>query len=127
VLVLEWTDPLFSAGHWVPDMVRRAGGQEVMGKTGEKSRLIGDEELAGAAPEVIVVAPCGYALADTVSEAKVLLASGRLPQAPSAWALDANRLVSSPGPGVVHGIEVLSRVMHPALFGVPAAKDALRL
>lgn len=125
VLVLEWTDPLFSAGHWVPDMVRRAGGQEVIGKIGAKSRHITAGELSVAAPEVIVIAPCGYALADAVTETKAML--GSLPHAPSMWAIDANRLTSSPGPGVVHGIEVLARIIHPALFGEPSTKDAARL
>ena len=126
VLVLEWTDPLFSAGHWVPDMVRRAGGHEVIGKTGEKSRHIGEDELTAAAPEVIIVAPCGYALVDAQGEARALLAAGVLPRVQSAWALDANRLASSPGPGVIQGIEVLARILHPALFGAPSPKDALR-
>jgi iron complex transport system substrate-binding protein len=127
VLVLEWTDPMFSAGHWVPDMVRRAGGQEVVGKVGEKSRHISDDELNAAEPEVVIVAPCGYVLEDAMAEATALVASGGLPRSQSAWALDANRLASSPGPGVIHGIEVLARILHPALFGPPSPKHALQL
>jgi iron complex transport system substrate-binding protein len=129
VLVLEWTDPLFDAGHWVPDMVRRAGGHEVIGDAGGMSRRISDDELQRSNPETIVVAPCGYALAEAVAEAQQLIRSDTLAFARSTpvWALDANRLTSSPGPGVVHGIEVLSRIIHPALFGEPAPRDATRL
>ena len=129
VLVLEWTNPPFSAGHWVPDMVRRAGGVELFGEIGQLSRRIEFDELVGRDPSVIVVAPCGYALADTAREMRELLSSehGAWMRSIPVWALDANRLTSSPGPSVVHGIEVLARVMHPDLFGAPSSKDAIKL
>lgn len=129
VLVLEWTDPLFSAGHWVPDMVRRAGGREVIGQSGEASRRISPAEIPGSNPEVIVMAPCGYDLAATVHEAKARAGSEAWTWMRSmpVWAIDANRLTSSPGPGVVHGIEVLARVLHPKIFGTPSSHDAIQL
>lgn len=124
VLVLEWTEPMFNAGHWVPDMVRRAGGHEVIGVTGEISRRFDNAEFMSARAELIIVAPCGYALADAVREAgsfrRVTVLEIPL------WAIDANRLTSSPGPGVIHGIEVLSRIIHPSLFGDPSPRDAVR-
>ena len=129
VLVLEWTNPAFSAGHWVPDMVRRAGGGELSGETGQLSRRIEYDELVGRDPSVIVVAPCGYVLADALRETEELLRAehGAWMRYKIVWALDANRLTSSPGPSVVHGIEVLARIMHPLLFGAPSPKDATRI
>ena len=127
VLVLEWTDPPFNAGHWVPDMVRRAGGHEVLGRTGEKSRRITDDEIRTSSPDIIVIAPCGYGLDDAVREARDLVESASFARSTSVWALDANRLTSSPGPAVVRGIEVLAHVLHPALFGEPSTRDAIKI
>ena len=129
VLVLEWTNPPFSAGHWVPDMVRRAGGAELFGEAGELSRRIEFDEIIGRDPSLIIIAPCGYTLTDTVQESQALLRSeqGAWMRSRPAWAVDANNLTSSPGPGVIRGIEVLARIMHPSLFGQPSTKDAIRL
>ena len=127
VLVLEWTDPPFNAGHWVPDMVRRAGGHEVLGRTGEKSRRIPDDEIRASSPDIIVIAPCGYGLDDAVREAKDLVESAAFARSTPVWAVDANRLTSSPGPAVVRGIEVLAHVLHPALFGEPSTRDAVKI
>ena len=127
VLVLEWTDPPFNAGHWVPDMVRRAGGHEVLGRTGEKSRRITDDEIRTSSPDIIVIAPCGYGLDDAVREARDLVESASFARSTPVWALDANRLTSSPGPSVVRGIEVLAHVFHPALFGEPSTRDAIKI
>lgn len=129
VLVLEWTNPTFSAGHWVPDMVRRAGGHEIVGQSGQVSRRVEVDELRRGNAEVMVVAPCGYSLEQAVRESTALVNDenrGWLRSMP-LWAIDANRLTSSPGPGVVHGIEVLSRIIHPALFGEPSPRDAVRI
>jgi iron complex transport system substrate-binding protein len=123
VLVLEWTDPPFNAGHWVPDMVRRAGGQEVLGRAGEISRRISTEEIQAAKPSVVVIAPCGYTLADAMREVSPWPEARSTP----VWVIDANRLTSSPGPGVVHGIEVPAKILHPALFGAPSSRDAVQI
>jgi iron complex transport system substrate-binding protein len=123
VLVLEWTDPPFNAGHWVPDMVRRAGGHEVLGRIGEISRRVSIEEIQSAKPEVVVIAPCGYTLADAMREPSPWLESRSTP----IWVIDANRLTSSPGPGVIRGIEVLAQILHPALFGSPSRHDAIQI
>ena len=122
VLVLEWTDPPFNAGHWVPDMVRRAGGHEVLGRAGEISRRVTIEEIEAANPEVVVIAPCGYTMADALREVSRPGANST-----PVWVIDANRLTSTPGPGVVHGIEVLARILHPALFGAPSPRDAVQI
>ncbi len=123
VLVLEWTDPPFNAGHWVPDMVRRAGGQEVLGKAGEISRRISIAEIQQANPEVVVIAPCGYSMEDALREVAPWPSSPSTP----VWVIDANRLTSSPGPGVVRGIEVLAGILHPHLFGAPSSRDAVQI
>jgi len=129
VVVLEWTGPAFSAGHWVPDMVRRAGGHELIGKSGEASRRIRTAEVLEANPEVVVIAPCGYDLEATVRETKALAGNEAFTWMRSmrVWAIHANRLTSSPGPGVVHGIEVLARILHPTLFGNPSPHDAIQV
>lgn len=126
VVVLEWTDPPFSAGHWVPDQVRRAGGSELYGEAGAVSRRLRFDEMRGRDPSAVVVAPCGYSLADTIREVTSLPDPDfrRWLQERTVWAIDANRLTSSPGPGVVHGIEVLAKILHPELFGSPDPRDA---
>jgi iron complex transport system substrate-binding protein len=129
VLVLEWTEPPFSAGHWVPDMVWRAGGREVIGESGDTSRRISEAEVRGSNPDVVVIAPCGYDLEATTREAKARAGTEAWTwmRAMPVWAIDANRLTSSPGPGVVHGIEVLARILHPSLFGKPLPRDAIQM
>ena len=123
VVVLEWTEPPFSAGHWVPDMVRRAGGTELIGRSGEVSRRTTLEEIRGRDPAVIIVAPCGYNMSNGQREAEALKQSFHQP----IWVIDANRLTSSPGPGVIHGIEVLARILHPGIFGAPDPRDAVQI
>ena len=123
IVVLEWVEPPFSAGHWVPDMVRRAGGAELIGRTADVSGRTTLEELRGRDPAVIIVAPCGYSVAEARREAEALAKSFHQP----LWVIDANRLTSSPGPGVVHGIEVLARILHPAIFGLPDPRDAVQI
>ncbi|MBX3174439.1 MAG: ABC transporter substrate-binding protein [Gemmatimonadaceae bacterium] len=118
VAVIEWGDPIFAAGHWVPEMVRRAGGIDVLATAGEHSRTFTLQQLRDADPEILLIAPCGYDLQSSLDEAQRLLA---LPE--WAWsrerlvfALDANALVSRPGPRVIDGIEVMARLFNPSLF-----------
>lgn len=122
VAVLEWTDPPFAAGHWVPDMVRRAGGVDVLARAGEHSRVVEPATVRDAAPDLLLVAPCGYPLARAAREARALLDS-------PAWswarglpvaALDGNAFTARPGPRVVDGIEVMARLFNPALFSTLA-------
>lgn len=118
VALVEWTAPVFLAGHWGPEQVKRAGGIDVLGTAGAHSVPVSLEALAAAAPEVVLVAPCGYGLEAAVAEARRLLdtpgwgwLAGR-----AVWALDANGLVSRPGPRVVDGIEAMARIFNPACF-----------
>jgi iron complex transport system substrate-binding protein len=126
VAVLEWTDPVFTAGHWVPEMVRRAGGTEVLAEPGSHSRSIEVGDVEKANPELLVFAPCGYGLERAAREAGETLARDdwHWARGLAAWAIDANALASRPGPRVVDGVETLASVMHPGLFGAPARDRA---
>lgn len=129
---IEWLDPLFSAGHWVPEMVRLAGGEELFAKAGEPSMRLSPEAFE-AAPEVVVLMPCGFDAARTLREAHVLtklpgwddlpaVKSGRV------WAVDANSYFSRPAPRLVEGVEILARIFHPEAFpDAPEPEDAARL
>ena len=114
-LVLEWTDPPFAPGHWVPEMVERAGGTSVLGTPGEKSVRTTWEEARAAEPEVVVCAPCGYGLEASERLARDLVAAGRLPDAVPVWAVDANASFARPGPRLVDGVEALAGILHPDL------------
>jgi iron complex transport system substrate-binding protein len=121
VAVMEWTDPPFSAGHWVPDMVGAAGGVSVLGRSGQRSERIDWPDLAAARPDVIVVAPCGFHLSDACRLATDLLASGRLPPNVPVWAVDADSAFVRPGPRLVDGVEALAGICHPGVQ--PAVSD----
>ena len=126
VAVLEWTDPVYSAGHWVPDMVHRAGGVDVLAKPGAHSRAVAVADVAAQAPEMLLFAPCGYGLERATREARAVLARDdwRWARGLVVWAIDANALASRPGPRVVDGVEVLASIMHPSVFGAPRADRA---
>jgi iron complex transport system substrate-binding protein len=126
VAVIEWTDPLFAAGHWVPDMIRRAGGRDVLGSSGAHSAQVTAAQVAATDPAVVIVAPCGYSAPRAATALNSLLADPAWAWAASrpAWALDANVLTSRPGPQLVRGVEVLAALLHPQLFPAPAARDA---
>jgi iron complex transport system substrate-binding protein len=113
IAVLEWTDPPFSAGHWVPDMVGAAGATCVLGDRGQRSRPIEWAELTDSAPDVIVVAPCGYGLAGAIDLAVTLQRTGRLPSGADLWAVDADAAFVRPGPRLVDGVETLAAIAHP--------------
>jgi len=121
IAMLEWTDPPFSAGHWVPDMVAAAGATCVLGDRGERSRPLDWDELSASAPEVIVVAPCGYGLPGATDLAVTLQRTGRLPPAADLWAVDADAAFVRPGPRLVDGVETLAAIAHPD--AVPARPD----
>ena len=118
VLVLEWTDPPFAPGHWIPEMVTRAGGEPTLGVAGTRSSRITWDEAVGSAPDVVVCAPCGFDLDGSTS-----LAEGvrhRFPGVP-VWAVDADGHFARPGPRLVDGVEVLAQVLHPDDAAGPTA------
>jgi iron complex transport system substrate-binding protein len=115
---IEWLDPPFSAGHWVPEMVRLAGGEELFAGPGEPSVRLTWTDVFEAAPEVLVLMPCGFGVERTIREARALPeASGwdGLPAVKNGrvWAVDANSYFSRPAPRLVEGAEILARILHP--------------
>jgi len=119
VLALEWLDPPFVGGHWVPEMIVLAGGSDALGRTGERSRTAEWDELAAAKPEVVVAMPCGWDAARARAEA---LAHGERIAALSAervYAVDAAASFSRPGPRLVEGTELLAHLLHPGRAAAP--------
>ena len=111
VLLLEWTDPPFAPGHWVPEMVLAAGGVPSLGRAGEKSVRVTWEQALASRPDVIVCAPCGYHLDGAAALGQALVDAGRLPAGVPVWAVDANASWARPGPRLVDGIEALADVL----------------
>ena len=115
IAFLEWTEPMFCAGHWVPEMVSAAGGVDPLGKPGADSQRMTWDDVAASQPEMIIVAPCGYGLKEAVEVAR------RLPKVIDVpvFAVDANAYFARPGPRVAEGIELLAHLFHPELFAWP--------
>jgi iron complex transport system substrate-binding protein len=113
VAVVEWTDPLFSAGHWVPDMVAAAGGTCALGISGQRSASISPAVLAESGAELIIVAPCGFGLAGARELSAALMDQGVLPFGVPVWAVDADAAFVRPGPRLVDGVEALAAIFHP--------------
>jgi iron complex transport system substrate-binding protein len=126
-LVLEWTDPAFTAGHWVPDLVTAAGGSPVLGRAGERSSGVEWEVVTSCDAEVVIVAPCGYRLDGASELAEQVLAAGRLPSGAEVWAVDADAVVVRPGPRVVEGAELFAAIIHPDRGGLPDPASARRI
>jgi iron complex transport system substrate-binding protein len=116
VAAIEWLDPAFVAGHWTPQLIELAGGEDVLGMPGEPSETVGWEMLAQARPDVVVVMPCGYDAPRAHEEA--LAHAGRLRElgAERLFAVDAAAYFSRPGPRLVDGLELLGRLLHPELL-----------
>lgn len=127
VLMLEWTDPPFSAGHWVPDLGRLGGGETVLANPGKDSHRLDWDAIAACDAEVVVVAPCGYHLEASTQIAEATLAHGALPANAEVWAVDADAYFVRPGPRVIGGVEVMSKILHPSACGAPDPSIATRL
>jgi iron complex transport system substrate-binding protein len=116
VAALEWLDPPFAAGHWTPQLIDFAGGQDVLGFAGEHSAERRWEEIAACQPDIVIVMPCGYDAEIAHREAEMhreqLLAVG----ADEVVAVDAASYFSRPGPRIVDGLELLAGILHPELF-----------
>jgi iron complex transport system substrate-binding protein len=117
VVVLEWLDPVWPAGHWVPEQVAAAGGTEVLGTAGAHTDPVDWAAVLAAAPEVLVLAPCGFPPERTLAELPAL--AGRpgwaeLPavRAGAVWVVDGPAYLNRPGPRVVRGVEVLAYLLH---------------
>ena len=126
VFALEWYDPPFNAGHWVPDMIEAAGGMPVLAASGERSREVSWPDIADAAPDVVVLMPCGYDLARAAEEGRSLIGRPEFGDA-SLVAVDGDAFFSRPGPRVVDGVEILAALLHPDVFGAPSPEHVLTL
>lgn len=113
VAALEWLDPVFVAGHWTPQMIEMAGGEDVLGFAGEPSRQATWEQVAAAQPEVVIVMPCGYDAARALVEAEGFAGRLRSLGADHVVAVDASAYFSRPGPRLVDGLELLAHILHP--------------
>ena len=111
VVFLEWTEPLFCGGHWVPEMISLAGGYDPLGRPGEDSVRMDWDDVTKSQPEVIIVSPCGYRLERAAELAR------KLPRISDAtvYAVDANAYFARPGPRVIEGVELLAHLFHPDL------------
>ena len=116
VAVIEWTDPPYTAGHWIPDLVAVAGGQPVAARPGSQSVPTTWASIAATEPDVLIVAPCGYHLAGAAELAEAVAAA--MPGLP-IWAIDADGIIVRPGPRLVDGAEAIAWILHPD--AVPAA------
>ena len=122
VLCLEWLDPFYVGGHWVPEMVSKAGGEDVLGRAGQPSFKVSAEEIAESNADLILVALCGYDAARNAAEFKRT-------QLPQSWhnlpalrnhqifAVDANGYFSRPGPRLADGLQLLAHLIHPEWYG----------
>ena len=131
-LMLEWLEPPFAPGHWVPEQVAIAGGDHAFGCAGAPSVTTTAEAIQCYAPEIIVLIPCGFYREDILCQ----LPRARLPEGwrdllavreGAVWAVDATSYFSRPGPRVVRGAEILARILHPEIFGPPDENEATRV
>jgi iron complex transport system substrate-binding protein len=126
VAALEWLDPVYAGGHWVPQMVQLAGGEDVLGLPGEKSRTVEWAEVAAMSPDVVVSMPCGLyaeeAAAETVRHRDQLSGLGA-----RVVAVDAAAYYSRPGPRLVDGVELMAHLLHPDLVPPPESRRSIEI
>ena len=127
VAVIEWLDPPMAAGNWVPEMVRLAGGVDVLGKAGDHSHWITWDDVAAADPDVVILVPCGFPLDRVVAEAgsaavRPHLEKLRACRDGKVFAIDGHHLFNRPGPRLVDSLEVLAEVLHPGRFAFAATR-----
>ncbi len=132
VFMLEWLDPPFAPGHWVPEQVDIAGGEAILGKPGHRSETTTFDAIFESNPEVMVLIPCGYYTSDTLRQLENQIFPARWQEIAAVknsevWALDATKYFSRPGPRVVDGAEILAKILHPELFGEPLEDEAVRV
>jgi len=120
VIALEWLDPPFIGGHWVPEMIEVAGGVDVVGTAGAKSPEVAWERLEGLHPDVVVVMPCGFYLDDARAQAEEFRERIAALGASRVFAVDAASTYSRPGPRLVEGTELLAHLLHPDRVEAPA-------
>jgi iron complex transport system substrate-binding protein len=125
VAVIEWLDPPMAAGNWVPEIVRLAGGHDVLGHAGEHSHWTDWPAVAAADPDVVILSPCGFTLERIVTEAMLPVVQHNLQALRAAregrlWAIDGHHLLNRPGPRLIDSLEVLAELLHPGGCRFPA-------
>lgn len=129
VACIEWLDPIYLAGHWVPEMIECAGGRTVLARPREPSFVASWEDLVAGEPDVLVVMPCGFEVARARAELHLLTSRPgwtRLPavRAGSVYLTDATSYFSRPGPRIITGLEILAAILHPEVFSFPLPPGA---
>jgi iron complex transport system substrate-binding protein len=132
VFCLEWSDPPFAAGHWVPEMVEAAAGVNLLSEKGGPSRVVTHRAIRDANPEAIVFMPCGYYLEEAEEEAAAVFRHAELQETPAvrngnAFAVDATSYFSRPGPRIVDGLEILAWALHPDAYPEPPPGSIARI
>jgi iron complex transport system substrate-binding protein len=127
---LEWLQPFYVGGHWVPEMIELAGGEDLFGTKGTPSFRITLDDLVDAAPEILLIAPCGYSAERARNEVRTMTFPEKWHAIPAVrnarvFALEANRYFSRPGPRLVTGVEALAKLFHPAIEVSPEAESAV--
>ncbi len=131
VVVLEWIDPPFSSGHWSPELVHLAGGQEVIGAAGQRSRSIDWRQIVAAAPEVLLIACCGFDISRTLTDLPILRGYSGWSELPCVrservYAVDGSAYFSRPGPRLVDSLEILANALHPTIHPLPPGLPVAR-
>jgi iron complex transport system substrate-binding protein len=122
VVALEWLDPPFAAGHWTPQLIELAGGEDVLGFPGENSEERTWEEIAAVRPDIVIVMPCGYDAEIAHREAEMQRDELAAVGAGEVVAVDASAYFSRPGPRIVDGLELLASILHPDLVPESSAR-----
>ena len=126
VVCLEWVDPPYNCGHWTPELVEIAGGQDLLGVAGRPARPIEARALAEAATDVVVVMACGFRLECSLVEVEQA-GVGAWHDGAELWVVDGNAFFSRPGPRLVDSVEIMAGILHPDAVAPPAASAAVRL
>jgi iron complex transport system substrate-binding protein len=126
VVILEWIDPPYNAGHWTPGLVQMAGGRDLLGSPGQPAHPIEWTAVAEAHPAVLVISACGFSLERSVAEARTVMSRFGA-AADETWVVDGNAFFSRPGPRLVDSVEILAGILHPAVVQSPAGAVARRL
>jgi iron complex transport system substrate-binding protein len=132
VFALEWSDPPFSAGHWIPEMIEAVGGTPILAEKGQPSREVAWHQVREAGPEVVVFMPCGYYLEEAEEEAASFVHQAEFADTPAArngnvYAVDATSFFSRPGPRIADGLEILAWAVHPDFYAEPPDGTISRL
>ncbi|MFI5095485.1 MAG: cobalamin-binding protein [Candidatus Acidiferrum sp.] len=128
IAILEWLQPFYVAGHWVPEMIEIAGGEDVLGRKRTPSFRVSAEDVIEAAPEILLIAQCGYTANQARDEYQAMIFPESWSAIPAVrnsrvYALDASGYLSRPGPRLIHGIEALAEILYPGFAVSPEAQS----